>query len=685
VGPSDGSVTFNSDGSFSYTPNADFLGTDSFTYQDVEGSAVSNIATVTIQVQPKTFVVTNTNDSGPGSLREAITSANRSNSPPPDTILFNIPGTGPFTISPLSDLPAITHPTIIDGYSQPGASPNTLSVGDDAKILIQVDGSFAPFSADGLTIAAGGSTVQGLAITHFGRAIHLTGIGNNLVAGNFLGTDPMGSFSEPNTTGVGIDDTGSDLIGGTSPAARNLLSGNFSYGVFISLGSNSDQVLGNYIGTDASGLHALGNFYGVLLLDGQNTAIGSPAPGGGNLISGNLGYGVFLGENFSNGQTPDGSMIQANLIGTDATGEAALGNGFNGILLNAGANLVVGGSVAGAGNVVSGNGFDGIDIFSSVVNPLIQGNFVGTDASGSSALPNFGFGLVVSTNGATVGGTAVAARNIISGNSQSGISLEGSDNLVEGNVIGSDSSGTSALGNGGAGVTVSGFPAANNTVGGTATGAGNIIAFNAGAGVAVLDPSGTGSDVGNAILSNAIYGNAALGIDLGGDGVTPNHTGGLITGPNGFQNFPVLSSAASTSTQITISGTLNAAANTSFTIQFFSNASADPSGHGQGQVFLGSTSVTTDSSGNASFTATIPVGVAAGQFISATATDPSGNTSEFSQDIAVTAGLAPQRLAAANLAIIDQALAAVSIGVIDEATLNPLAIELSSHSAKRSR
>jgi hypothetical protein len=683
--PSDGSVTFNSDGSFSYTPNAGFLGTDSFTYQDIEGSAVSNIATVTIQVQPKTFVVTNTNDSGPGSLRDAITSANRSNSPPPDTIQFDISGTGPFTIEPLSALPAITHPTIIDGYSQPFSSPNTLSQGDDAKLLIQVDGSLAPFSTDGLTIAAGGSTVQGLAISHFDRAIHLTGIGGNTVAGNFLGTDPMGSFSEPNTYGVGIDDNGSDMIGGTSPAARNLLSGNFSYGVFISLGSDSDQVLGNYIGTDATGLHALGNFYGVLLLDGHNTAIGSPAPGGGNLISGNVGYGVFLGENFSNGQTPDGSMIQGNLIGTDATGEAALGNGFNGMLINAGGNLLIGGGAAGAGNVVSGNGSDGIDIFSSAVNPLIQGNFVGTDASGSSALPNFGSGLVVATNGATVGGTAAPAGNVISGNSQSGVSLEGSDNLVEGNAIGSDSSGTIALGNGGDGVTVSGFPAANNSIGGTSAGAGNIIAFNGLAGVSVLDPSGTGSDVGNAILSNQIYGNGALGIDLGGDGVTPNHTGGLITGPNGFQNFPVLSSAASTSTQITISGTLNAAANTTYTIKFFSNASADPSGFGQGQVLLGSVTATTDSSGNTSFTATFPVGVTVGQFISATATDPSGNTSEFSQDITVTAALAVPRLAATNLASIDQALASLSIGVIDEATLNSLAGAMITHSAKRSR
>jgi hypothetical protein len=685
-GASDGTVTLNGDGSLSYVPNTGFLGTDSFTYEDTQGSATSNVATVTIQVQPKTFVVTNTNDSGPGSLRQAITSANQSNSTPPDTIQFDVPGTGPFSINPLSALPMITHPTIIDGYSQPGTSPNTLSQGDNATILIQLDGSFAGFSIDGLTIAAGGSTVQGLAITHFDHAIQLTGLGSNVVAGNFLGTDPTGTFAEPNTFGVTIEDTGPDLIGGTSPGARNLLSGNFDFGVSILLGCASDQVLGNYIGTDSSGLHALGNFYGVLVLDAPQTAVGSPAPGGGNVISGNTFYGVFLGEDFANGQTPDNVSIQGNLIGTDETGENALGNGINGIIINAGANPVIGGTISGAGNVISGSGSDGVDIFSSALNPLIQGNLIGTDKSGSSPLPNAGSGLVVFANGATIGGTSAPARNVISGNQQSGISLQGSDNLVQNNLVGTDISGTSALGNGGDGVTISGFPAANNTIGGTDAGAGNIIAFNSQAGVSVLDPSGTGSDVGNAVLSNLIYGNSALGIDLGGDGVTPNHTGGLITGPNGFQNYPVLSSAVSSSTQTTISGSLNAAADTTFTIQFFANGSADPSGHGQGQNLVGSISETTDSNGNLSFAATIPVSLTAGQFISATATDPAGNTSEFSQDVAVTSAASAVRglSAASNASGIDQAIESVSMGVIDETILNALAGQLISRSARRS-
>ena len=165
---------------------------------------------------------------------------------------------------------------------------------------------------------------------------------------------------------------------------------------------------------------------------------------------------------------------------------------------------------------------------------------------------------------------------------------------------------------------------------------GNIIANNGGAGVNVLDPDNSGLNVGNAILSNSIYGNAALGIDLGGNGVTMNHSGGLIMGPNGYQNYPVLSSAVTSASQTTIDGSLNAADSETFTIQFFSNVTADPSGYGQGQTYLGSISVMTNSSGNATFSATFNFGLTPGLAISATATDPNGNTSEFGLDVTLT-------------------------------------------------
>jgi hypothetical protein len=674
TGPTHGSVTLNPDGSFAYTPDAQFLGTDSFTYQDIVSGQASNVATVTIEVRPKTFVVTNTNDSGDGSLRQAILFANQSNSPPPDTIQFDIPGTGPFVITPLTGLPAITHPTIIDGYTQPGASVNTATQGDNATILIQLDGSQAGFTgANGLTIEAGGSTVKGLSITNFSfnAGIDLTGAGGDTISGDFLGTDPTGAASfVGNFIGVTVENAGNNLIGGTSPDARDLLSGNSSgYGIEMFNGTSGNQVQGDLIGTDASGLHALGNFYGILLFDAPSTSIGGTTTGAGNVISGNVVYGVFALQNFSNGQGPDNSVIEGNLIGTDATGAAALGNGSSGLELEAGANLVIGGTAAGAGNVISGNLFDGIGVFTPGV--LIEGNFIGTDAKGTIPVPNSASGIEVFTTGVTIGGIAAGAGNVISGNAQSGILLEFSDNLVQGNFIGTDRTGANPLGNTGDGVTVSSFQAANNTIGGPVASDGNVIAFNGGAGVSVLDPFSSGLNLGNAILSNSIFSNQHLGIDLGGDGVTPNHAGGLIPGPNGFENFPVLTSAVNSSSATTIQGSLSAAASETFTIQFFANATADPSGFGQGQIYLGSITVTTDSNGNASFTAVVSV-VPVGYAISATATDPGGNTSEFSQDITVASAAAAVRAPArANLASVDAALAQLterrSQGVPDHA------------------
>ena len=141
------------------------------------------------------------------------------------------------------------------------------------------------------------------------------------------------------------------------------------------------------------------------------------------------------------------------------------------------------------------------------------------------------------------------------------------------------------------------------------------------------------------ILSNSIFSNGGLGIDLNDDGVTPNHPGGAIPGPNNLQNYPVLTSAVSTGGKTTIMGTLNGAASSRYLIQFFANVAADPSGYGQGQTLIGSITVTTDSNGNASFTATFTATVPSGQFVIATATDSTGDTSEFAQDVVVSGGV----------------------------------------------
>jgi hypothetical protein len=292
---------------------------------------------------------------------------------------------------------------------------------------------------------------------------------------------------------------------------------------------------------------------------------------------------------------------------------------FNGLALHAGSD----GSVI-RDLIINRFGSAAIAIVSSNNNQIL-GNYLGTDYTGSVALGNaFGVGIVGSGN--LVGGLTAAARNVISGNSNAGIAIgigappTSPNNVVAGNYIGTDASGTQSLGNGrGIVILAAGM---QTLIGGTAPGAGNLVAFNKGTGVA---DSGTTTST----LGNSIFANGKLGISRSNGRVTPNTA-------NGAQNFPVLQSPLTDSGVTTVQGTLNSTPSTTFRIEFFANPTADPSGFGQGQTFLGFTTVTTDANGNASFTTTFSPAVAVGQFISATSTGPAG-TSEFAQDVQVTA------------------------------------------------
>jgi len=241
-------------------------------------------------------------------------------------------------------------------------------------------------------------------------------------------------------------------------------------------------------------------------------------------------------------------------------------------------------------------------------------------------------GIVVTAGatGNTIGGTATGAGNEISTDNNDGIVLDNAQQtVIQNNWIGTNSNLTAGLGNTADGIVMENG-ASNNVIGGTATGAGNIIAYNGGNGVTIGN-SPTDASTGDAVLGNAIYGNAKLGIDLGDDGVTLNDSNGH-NGPNLFQDFPVLTSAFPVNGTTLIAGTLSGDPDTIYRVEFFSDPKADPTGYGQGQIFLGFVNVTTNSSGVASFTSNVPTAVPGGQFISATATDPAGDTSEFSAD-----------------------------------------------------
>jgi IPT/TIG domain/S-layer homology domain len=530
------------------------------------------------------FTVTNTNDSGAGSLRQAILDANAN--PGADTISFNIPGVGVHTITPASDLPQITDPVIIDGYTQPGTSSNTLADADNAVLLIEISGASGNTLRILFILAGGsGSTVRGLVINRApgldGKNIHLQAT-NCVVEGNFIGTDPTGMIA-PGTGGQGIrSDFGSgNRFGGSLPGERNIISGNPRGGIAIS--ESNDVIQGNFIGVDATGTNALPNGVGFsavgvrLEFNGSGNLVGGTNAGARNIISGNAGGGLeIIAGSF-------GNVVQGNFIGTDATGTQPLGNalplGSSGfgvdLALGNGSNLI-GGTTPGAGNVISANGGQGVDLQSAAeTNDAVQGNFIGTDVTGTIALGNSGHGVLIldGANGASIGGTAA--------------------------------------------------------------GAGNIIAHNGGVGVIIVSNGATN----NAIRGNSIFDNGGLGIDLGGESVTPNDLGDVDTSPNNLQNFPIIQSVEHPTAQgaagTRIVGKLNSAPSTIFDLDFYSNSTCSnfPREFVEGEVYLGSAQVTTDGNGDAGFDVSVPVTTEAGARISATATDPVGNTSEFSQRI----------------------------------------------------
>jgi CSLREA domain-containing protein len=410
-------------------------------------------------------------------------------------------------------------------------------------------------------------------------------------------------------------------------------------GIVIDSGAENVRVLGNFIGTNADGDN-LGNAWdGVVIIGGStHNTIGGSAPGEGNTIGLNSGSGVFVG-----GAGTTGNSIFGNFIGTNNAG-ADLGNVRDGIAIGIGASdNTIGGALPGEGNIIGFSGLAGVLLFDGVTGNEVLGNFIGTNGDGEN-LGNLGAGVAVvvesSTN--TVGGVAFGEGNTIGFNSF-GIFLGGAGttgNRVLGNFIGTNAVGDD-LGNQTDGVIIS-AGATDNMIGGIAPGEQNAIRFNGGSGVLVADLGTTG----NAILGNAIFDNGGLGIDLSahstvGDGVTLNDgCGDPDTGPNGFQNFPVLLSVLVGGASTTIDYDLDTAAG-EYRVEFFSVPVADPSGHGEGLTFLGAEQVSVSASCEETFQVVLPLTVATSALVTATATpvdgaQPSGfgGTSEFSAAVA---------------------------------------------------
>ena len=618
------------------------------------------------------------------SLREAIHKANTYDSGTLVRIHFNIGGGGLQTIRPLSPYGLIGAKVFIDGTTQPGFSGTP---------IIELDGTDAGFG-DGFTLIGFGSTVKGFVINRFSQS-GIDVMGQDItIQGNYIGTDAAGSAAMGNamwgiTLGcnTGQNTPAGTVVGGNSPAQRNVISANAGGGIFFvgqdCFGEGRVTIQGNYIGLNAAGTAALGN-HGPGIELGRSTynLIGGEVPGDGNVISGNDGDGIVL----NNGG--DHTTIIGNRIGTDAAGGQAVGNAKNGIQFDAGVEVAIGGNFAGAGNLISGNGLAGIfsaDGSSKVLGNRIGtnrdgtaalgnqvgirvrgcgagmmiggpdqmhntisgnlaegillintgggecsdgaevvGNYIGTNSAGTAAIGNL-TGIHVMTDHVLIGG-AEAYGNLISGNLTSGIIIEADHAYVQGNRIGTDLGGNAPLGNGEFGLLVKG-DADDNWL------AENTIAYNGTIGAAVL----LDGAAGNRLSKNSIHDNGFLGIAIDEEAVISNDNLDTDTGGNGRQNYPDLNTAELDGADLTVSGSLSSSPGTSYTVEIFANDACDPSGYGEGDRWLYSSDVMTGLDGVAALDPAFSTnGLDTAQFITATATDPAGNTSGFSNCIPIT-------------------------------------------------
>lgn len=482
--------------------------------------------------------VVNTNDSGQGSLRQALINANTlagdssltvvGRAPGIEHIVFMIPdGTAApglrssldsfttpggtvdvATIRLATTLPSITAPLVLDARTQPGYP---------GRPVVALDGSAIVGTSSSSVLVIGGTGASRFAgfIVHStpGRGLTMLSTGNT-IAGNWIGLGPTGAAAANGNVGVLVSGTTArnNTIGGTTVADRNVISGNASFGVRIQAGATGTTVLGNFVGTDPTGTVALPNVHGIGISGSAtaNNTIGGTSASARNLVAGNSNLGIVLES------TTSGNTIQGNWVGLDVSGAAAISAQTNGIQVQTGATgNVIGGTTAGAGNVVSGNNGTGISLNGVSANTVV-GNLVGLDATGANAIPNGvdGINLANSSTGNTVGGTTAAARNVASGNGRYGIYLANAvNNQVSGNYVGLNSAGTGAVPNGATGIYLA-FATTGNTIGGAAPGAGNVVSGNTNSGIGLGAPSNTAS--GNII-----------GLDASGTAAVPNGSYGI--------------------------------------------------------------------------------------------------------------------------------------------------------------
>ena len=731
-----------------YSPFLNIMGGDNDTVLSTSDRA--GMALVYGAVPAVTNIVTNTQDSGPGSLRTALYYAFDH---PGTTVSFNIPAAdagfsnGVFNILPTDQLPTLSRATTLDGGTQPtNSNPNGPA--------IVINGALAPPPSvfpQGLRLRGINCTVRGLVINGFAaNGILITGsnAANNVVEGCYLGTDPAGNSAVPSgfTPITMADGAHDNTIGGSTASARNVISGSAYQGLVIREPDTRNNVVqGNWIGLNATGTASLPNTWsGVAIYGGaQSNIIGGTTAGAHNIISGNTLQGITVSDT-----NTTGNVVEGNFIGLNPSGTTALANGWAGVDIFGGAQgNLVGGIAAGAGNVISGNGTQGVAVSGAgTMGNLIAGNFIGVNPTGTAAIGNAWSGVDIfgGAQGNVIGGGA-GRRNILSGNGTDGLRISGagsSGNSVQGNYVGLDVTGTFAIANQWAGVEIFGG-AQSNLIGGTSPSLGNVLSGNASQGIVLANTNTMGNVIaGNYVglgatgvaavpnhwsgvdifdgaaanligggpgARNIISGNGNYGISISGPGTTANLIRGNTVGlnaannasvPNGYAGLalynaaqsnligglafaaanliasnasdglqmfdapttnntvrgnsifgnsgvgialytsanrsapaPTLTSAVLT-TNTTISGSLSDLAGTMFHLDFYAG---ETGGFGaQAKTYLGAADVTTSGGRTVNFAKSFAATVPFGQLVTATATDPAGNTSPLSAGVTVT-------------------------------------------------
>ena len=509
--------------------------------------------------------------------------------------------------------------------------------------------SFASNNITGLTIGGTNAADRNIISGNLQSGIVINVNNDISILGNTIGLDAAGTNAIANGAGgIQLIGTTNTQIGDGTSAGRNLISGNNGgAGVLINTNASGISILGNYIGTDATGLIARRNANnGITINQASGITIGNATTGGRNVISGNGPIGIQALNGASN------ITILGNYIGLGADGLTTVLNDRNGIALATASNVQIGDGTAAGRNVISGNGngsgFAHGLFFTDTANLTLAGNYIGVAADGVTARPNSQNGIMFQSLATQTGhSNAIVRDNVISANGTDGVDITstvvgalGASSTITftGNKVGVAADGVTARGNGGAGIKNTNVPGLI-TIGGTGAGQGNIIAHNTGPGYFA-----TSLPIITTLIGNSIHSNGGLGIDLGIDGVTANDAGDGDTGPNNLLNFPVLRGFALSGGNLLYVADLDAPANPDgYRIEFFKNSSSDASGHGEGEIYLGFVETGNHPGGSQTYSGNFaPLApVAVNDLISTTATRMTGpnsyaETSEFS--VTVTGG-----------------------------------------------